>query len=82
MEKRFTTTDVYLATFLVISKIPIEFEVRNGRVIFSFPASDDLYKLTYSYNCGNATVSVVEFANMLKYVRARMNDIKTGAVRL
>ncbi len=79
-EKRFTITDLYLACYLQINGIIPELQSHNGRVIFSFPVTDELYKLVNGYNTG-AKASVLDYTTALKTLRARMLSAKAGAVR-
>ncbi len=76
-EKRFTITDLYLACFLQINGIFPDLQSLNGRVIFTFPATDELYKLVNAFNTG-AKASVLDYITALKDLRARMYAIKTG----
>lgn len=76
--KRFTITDLYLACYLQINGILPELQSLNGRIIFSFPATDELYKLVNEYNTG-AVASVVDYTAALKDLRARMHNAKAKA---
>ena len=69
--KNFTTLDLYLSAFLSLSGIPPLLESKNGRVIFSFPAREDLYQLMANYN-GNVSVPVAEFVTAIKALRGQM----------
>ena len=70
-QRHFTTLDIYLASFLALNKIPPMLELNNGRVVFTFPATDQLYKLTMNFN-SNVTVPVADFVTMVKTLRGRM----------
>jgi len=71
MEKqRFESLDVYLSAFLSRS-IPPELKNRNGRVVFSFPATDQLYELLKEFNA-NSAVPVADFVQQVKMLRGRM----------
>jgi hypothetical protein len=47
------------------------FEVQNGRTIFVYPASDDLYWAISLYNAG-IQVNAYEFAEKIKRMRGEM----------
>jgi hypothetical protein len=70
-QRLFTTLDIYLASFLALNKIPPMLELNNGRVVFTFPATDQLYKLTTNFN-SNVTVPVADFVTMVKTLRGQM----------
>lgn len=76
-QKRFTVTDLYLACYLQINGILPELQSINGRVIFTFPATDELYKLVNAYNTG-AAVSVLDYITALKNLRGQMHNVKAG----
>ncbi len=78
--KQFTITDLYLACYLQINGIIPELQSIRGRVVFTFPATDEVYKLANAYNTG-ALASVVDYAVALKNLRARMHNVKAGAQR-
>ena len=50
-QKTLQTLDLYLSAFLSLSGIPPNLELNNGKVVFTFPVCDDLYKLMMNYNC-------------------------------
>lgn len=70
-ERLFTTLDIYLASFLALNKIPPILELKNGRVVFLFPASDAVYKLTMGFN-SNVSVPVADFVTAVKTLRGQM----------
>lgn len=70
-QRLFTTLDIYLASFLALNKIPPMLELKNGRVVFAFPATDNLYKLTMDFN-SNVNVPVADFVTMIKTLRGQM----------
>lgn len=73
MEKKmnFKTMDIYLSSFLSLSGQPPNLKVNHGKVIFSFPASDDLYKLMMNFN-SNVSVPVTDFVTLIKTLRGQM----------
>ena len=73
----FTTLDLYLTAFLALSGVQPLLQVHNGRVVFAFPATPDLYNLMASFN-GNANVPVAEFVTAVKTLRGRMLTLRGG----
>tara|TARA_B100002003_G_scaffold251579_1_gene295991 strand:+ start:1801 stop:2046 length:246 start_codon:yes stop_codon:yes gene_type:complete len=78
-QKDFTTMDIYLSAFLSQFGIQPELKLKNGKVIFSFPHDDDLYKLLMNYNC-NVNVPVADFVTTIKTLRGQMLTMR-GASR-
>jgi len=74
-QRLFNTLDIYHAAFLSLNGISPTLELRNGRVVFVFPATDELYKLTMSFN-SNVNVPVADFVTMIKTLRAQMLSIR------
>lgn len=72
---RFTTLDIYLAAFLLLYGIKPDLELLNGRVIFSFPATGQLYEGVMIYNAGSE-VRVTEFVTAVKMLRGQMLTLR------
>jgi len=71
-QKEFETADLYLSSAItLLLKRPPNFRVENGRTLFVFPISDDLYKAMNAYNNG-VSLNAYEYAQMLKRLRAEM----------
>lgn len=71
-QKDFETADLYLSSAIcILLNIQPTFRVENGRTLFVFPISDNLYKAMNAYNSG-APVNAYEYAQMLKRLRAEM----------
>ena len=70
-QKTLQTLDLYLSAFLSLSGIPPALEVNNGKVVFTFLVSDDLYKLMMNYN-SNVSVPVTDFVTVVKTLRGQM----------
>ena len=71
-EKEFVTPDLYLSSAIsILLNLQPTFKVENGRTLFCFPVSDDLYKAMSAYNNGVA-VSAYEFAEKIKRLRGEM----------
>jgi hypothetical protein len=79
MQKNWTTLDINLAAYLDYRGIPISLENLNGRIIFTAPQSDELYKLTSAFN-SNDPVPILDFVTTLKILKSRMLSAK-GMVR-
>lgn len=73
MEKRFTVIDVHLAAFLELHGISAEMINQNGHIIFSFPASDDFFRLANEFNQNKL---LQDFTVSLKQIKARMFSAK------
>ncbi len=71
-QKDFETACLYTASIIcVLLGILPTYKVENGKTLFVFPASDDLYKAVNAYNNG-IQVNAYEFASMIKRQRAEM----------
>jgi hypothetical protein len=73
----FATLDIYLSAFLSFNGIPPTLEVRNGRVVFTFPASDSLYEFLERFN-SNVNVPVADFTTTIKTLRGQMLTLRGG----
>jgi len=70
--KEFLTHDVYLASGLVLLlAIVPRYQVQNGRTVFVFPASDNLYRALNDFNAG-APLNAVEYSQVIKRLRGEM----------
>jgi hypothetical protein len=70
--KEFLTHDVYLASGLVLLlAIVPRYQVQNGRTVFVFPASDDLYRALNDFNAG-ALLNAIEYSQVIKRLRGEM----------
>ena len=70
-QKTYQILDIGLASFLELHHLPPKLELNNGRVIFTFPVSDDLYKLITNYS-SNVTGHILDFEPTLKKLRGQM----------
>lgn len=70
-KQRFTTLDIYLAGYLEYRGIHAELEHQGTRVIFTFPQSDELYKLTSAFN-SNDSIPVTDYVSSIRTLRAKM----------
>jgi len=74
-QKTFSTLDLYLSSFLSLCGICPNLEIRNGKVIFTFFATDKLYKLMMDFN-SNVSVPVADFVTTIKSLRGKMITVK------
>jgi hypothetical protein len=74
-QKDFTTLDIYLSAFLSQFGIQPSLKLNNGKVIFSFRSSDDLFKLMMNFN-SNVSVPVTDFVTTVKTLRGQMLSLK------
>lgn len=76
-QKTLQILDLYLSAFLSFSGIPPKLELNNGKVVFTFPVSDDLYKLMINYN-SNVNVPVTDFVTGVKALRGQMITLRNN----
>ena len=70
--KLFETPDLYLSSALVmLLEVRPSFTIARSKVIFCFPATDDLYRALSAYNAG-VPLNAIEFAETIKRLRAEM----------
>ncbi len=74
-KKEFTTLDIYLSSFLSLFGIQPELKLNHGKVIFSFPESEDLYQLMLNYN-SNINIPVADFVTTVKTLRGKMLSMR------
>ncbi len=74
-QRHFTTLDIYLAGFLTLNGLSPKLEVRNARIVFTFEANDQLYRLMNLFN-GNVNVPVADFVTIVKTLRGKMLTAK------
>jgi len=70
-DRRFSTIDINLSSFLELNGLQASLELNSGKVIFVFPANDTLYKFLEAYN-SNSLVPVGDFVTRLKILRSQM----------
>ena len=75
-KKTFQTLDLYISSYLTLCGMQPELQVTNGRVIFVFPRSDDLYRLLSNYN-SNITIPVADFVTAVKMLRGQMLTMRS-----
>lgn len=78
MQKLFETTDLYLAAAIsIFAAITPELKIINHKVIFVFPASDEVYKVINEYDTG-AMVKAVHFASVVKNLESQALSIRNN----
>lgn len=71
-QKDFETADLYLSSAIcILLNTQPSFRVENGRTLFIFPISDELYKAMNAYNNG-VLINAYEYSQMLKRLRSEM----------
>lgn len=71
----YKTLDLYMSAFLLLCGINPDLEVNNGKVLFSFPATENFYRLVSYYNM-NADVKVIDFVTAVRTLRSQMLTLK------
>ena len=79
-QKTFQTLDIWLASFLSLCGIQPNLEINNGKVVFTFPVSDDLYKLMVNFN-SNVNVPVTDYITSTKALRGQMLTMRNNKER-
>lgn len=75
--KTFTTLDIYLSAFLSLHDLEPTLEIRSGKVVFTFEATDTLYRLMNDFN-SNEPVEVADYTTAIKALRGKMLTAKEG----
>ena len=71
-QKEFITPDLYLSSAIsILLNLQPTFKVENGRTLFCFPVSDDLYKAMTAYN-NCIPLNAYEYAEKIKRMRGEM----------
>ncbi len=71
----YKTLDLYVSAFLLLCGIKPDFEISNGKVVFTFPVTDDFYKFISYYNM-NSDVKVADFVTAIKTLRGQMLTLR------
>ena len=69
-KKQFQTLDIYMSAFIKLAGISPGLELNNGKVVFVFPVSDELYKLITDYN-SNQPIAITDFVTTVKMLRGQ-----------
>jgi hypothetical protein len=67
--------DIYISAFLSLHGIEPKLELNNGRVVFTFPAEDKVYRLMNLFN-SNVDIPVADFVTTVKTLRGKMLTAK------
>ena len=67
--------DIYLSSFLSLHGLEPTLEIKSGKVLFTFEATDKLYRLMNLYN-SNERVGVADFTTMVKTLRGKMLTVR------
>jgi len=78
--KTFSTLDLYTAAFLTLNNLEVKLEWNNGKVVFTFPVANELYRLLEQYN-SNKNIPVADFVTAIKALRGRMLSMRNGNER-
>ena len=69
--------DIHLASWISSAWIEPLLENRNGKVLFLFEASDNLYRLINQFN-SNEPVPIGDYVTKLKTLRGKMLSAREG----
>lgn len=69
--QKFTTLDLYLASFLSLRGHAPAFIRQGTRIVFEFPATDEVYRFAAEYN-GSPEVSLLDFIAEVRKNRSQM----------
>jgi len=73
--KTFETLDIYLSSYLSLKGIQPSLELKSGRVVFVFAATDQLHLLMREYN-SNPSVPLLQFITEAKALRGQMLSLR------
>jgi hypothetical protein len=73
--KVFGTLDIYIVSFLALHGVEATLKVQNGKVVFEFDPTDNLYQILNRYN-SNENVPVADFVTSVKTCRGKMLSLK------
>jgi hypothetical protein len=63
--------DIHLASYLSLHGIEPEFTKQGTRVVFEFPSTSEVTKLTRAYN-ENPSVKILDYVHHLRKTRSQM----------
>ena len=63
--------DIHLASYLSLHDIEPEFTKQGTRVVFEFPSTPEVTKLTRAYN-ENPSVTILDYVHHLRKTRSMM----------
>lgn len=74
-KKVFTTLDAYLAGYLTLKEFIPKLINQGDKIVFSFEASEELYKSIAEYNSG-AMVEASQLALATKTLKSRIHSMR------
>ena len=74
-DHKITIFDINQSAFLALQGLEPEIVMQSGRVVFSFPADDDYFRLSDAYNT-NLEVKCLDFVKSLRTLRSKMMNAK------
>jgi hypothetical protein len=75
MTKALELIDIYLASWLLLHGIPPKLILKNGKVLFVFDATDEVYRLMAMFN-SNQDVPCLNLITAVKTLRGQMLTLK------
>ncbi len=78
--KKFETFDVWLSAYLQLTYHSPELHLRNHKVTFAFPLSDELYKFITEFN-SNVDVPIADYVSTVKTLRGQMLSMRNNMGR-
>jgi hypothetical protein len=67
--------DIHTASYLELKNILAELTLQGTRVVFEFPATEEVYTLLRQYQ-GNPSVPILDYVNVLRRLRSRMLSMR------
>lgn len=77
IKETFTTLDISLAAFFEVRGLSAELEFFKNRVIFAFPADDQLYTLLREFNT-NSEIKITDYVTVLRTLKGRLLAMKNS----
>lgn len=66
--------DIYLASYLSLKGISPELVKHGTRIVFEFPPTDEVYRLTREYN-DNPQIDLLNFVTAIRKLKAQMFSV-------
>jgi hypothetical protein len=73
--KELELIDLYISAFLVLHGIHPRLNLKNGKVVFVFDSTDEVYRLMTDYN-SNQDVPCLDMITAIKTLRGQMLTLK------
>ena len=67
--------DINASAYLEYKGIQAELTLQGTRVVFEFPATNEVYALLREYQ-GNPSTPILDYVNVLRRLRARMLELR------